>query len=116
MEGHCESAENPTATGFEGFLTNLETLKLITFLADLLQIYQRHHKNVQGDKLTIVLLAKYINALKTSLEQLQRGDTIGGWVECLQNEIEVKQEKVLLKGTHLFEKIVLVDLILIQKS
>lgn len=95
---YCESSENATATGFATFLSNFENLKLIAFLADLLQIYQRYHKNVQGDKLTIVSLAKYINALKASLQQLQNDDIIGGWAERLQSDVIIEQEKVLLKG------------------
>lgn len=98
---YCEFAGNATATGFETFLTNLQSLKLIFFLADLLQIYQRHHKNVQRDDLTIVSLAKYIGSLKSSLEELQREELIGGWEYHLKKDMIVESDKVVLDGIEL---------------
>lgn len=95
---YCQISDNATAVGFATYLSNLDSLKLIVFLADLLQIYQRYHKHVQGDKLTIVSLAKHINMLKMSLQQLQANDLIGGWAERLESDIEVQSGKVLLKG------------------
>lgn len=96
---YCEwEGSNATATGFGNFLTNLQNMKLITFLADLLNVYKRYHKHVQGDKLTIVSLAKYIESLKKSLHQLQTSDTIGGWAEQLKNAINIENENVTLKG------------------
>lgn len=95
---YCSSADNATATGFHTYLSNLENLKLIVFLADLLQIYQRYHKHVQDDKLTIVSLGKYIKMLKLSLQQLEKDDLIGGWSERLNNDIVIEDDKVFLKG------------------
>ena len=60
----------PVANGYLKFFTNYDKLKLITFLADLLQIYKHYHKNVQSDSLTIITLDMHVNALKTAINSL----------------------------------------------
>lgn len=52
------------ATGYGRFLSNLENMKLISFMADVLNIFKRYHKNLQSDKLTIVGSTKYVDLLK----------------------------------------------------
>lgn len=98
---YCRNSENATATGFEGFLSNLEHLKIICFLADLLQIYHRYQQHVQSDNLTIVSLSKHINGLKSSLLKLQNNKTIGGWEERLRDGIVIEGETVLWQDIEL---------------
>lgn len=77
-----------TELGYLRFLTKFENLQVISFLADLLQIYSRFHKKIQRDKLTIVNLMQSIRALKNALFDLKQGALFGGWEETLKNEIE----------------------------
>lgn len=51
------------AFGFFKFLTNYDKLKQMVFLADVLQIYQHYHKNIQSDNLTIMTLRMHITAV-----------------------------------------------------
>lgn len=74
------------AAGFATYLTSYEKMKLIVFAADLLFIFQRFHKSLQNDNLTIVSLAKNIESLKKSLDRLQNEDLVGGWVEQLEKD------------------------------
>lgn len=98
---YCEVADNATAAGFAKYLKNLEHLKLMVFLADLLQVYQRYHKHIQSDNLTIVSLHKHIGSLKASLQQLEDNDTIGGWAERLREDTIYEEETVRLKSIEL---------------
>lgn len=98
---YCEVADNATAAGFAKYLKNVEHLKLMVFLADLLQVYQRYHKHIQSDNLTIVSLHKHIGSLKASLQQLEDHDTIGGWAERLREDTIYEEETVRLKSIEL---------------
>jgi hypothetical protein len=79
--------------GYFKFLTNYEKLKQIVSLADLLQIFQHFHKNLQSDSLTIVTLKMHINALKNAVNDL-KNDTklIGGWEERLSEMLVIKTD------------------------
>ena len=71
-------------TRFKKCAVMLTCSKLISFIAEVLNVYKRFHKHTQSDKLTIVSLAKYIDSLKNSLEELKRNDAIGSWAEQLK--------------------------------
>lgn len=65
-------------------------MKLIAFLADVLQIFKRYQQSLQSDNLSIVSLAKNIDELKTQLIALQQRDTNGGWAQKFQESLEEK--------------------------
>lgn len=86
------------ATAYETFLSDVTNLKLITFIADVLHVYQRYQKHLESDSLTIVSLVKHIRGLKTTLNDFKNNDLIGGCFEQLQNSILVNDEgQIFLK-------------------
>lgn len=80
-------------SGYYTFLLKLENMKLIVFLADILQVYKRYHKLVQSDNLTIVSLVNYIESLKLQLNGLQSDDLTGGWSEEFTKSLQVNVPK-----------------------
>lgn len=73
--------------GYFRFLSKLENLKVITFLADLLQIYSRYHKKTQDEHLTIASLTQSNRSLRNALNDLREKCMLGGWEESLNNQI-----------------------------
>lgn len=92
---------NATEMGYYKFLSKLENLKVITFLADLLQIYSRHHKKTQDKRLTIVSLSQSNRSLQSALTNLREQRLVGGWEESLSNQIVNVNGKMALKGFEL---------------
>lgn len=88
----------PKALGYLIFLSKYENMKLIAFLADVLQIFKRYQQSLQSDNLSIVSLAKNIDELKTLLIALQQRDTNGGWAQKFQESLEEKDGEIFLKN------------------
>lgn len=61
---------NAKVSGYFNFWSKMENMKLIAFLADILQIFKRYQKLASSDNLTIVSLANYIDSLKTRLNEM----------------------------------------------
>lgn len=79
---------NAIEMGFFKFLSKIENLKVLTFLADLLQVFSRHHKKTQDDKLTIVSLVQSNRSLHNALIDLKERHFLGGCEETLHNYIQ----------------------------
>lgn len=91
-----------TEMGYFRFLSKIENLRII--IADLLQIYSRHHKKTQDDKLTINNLVQNIRSLQNALLGLQDHCLLGRWEETLNHEIRENEEgKFTLKRFELSE-------------
>lgn len=65
-------SDDSTANGFYLFLSRINNLRVFAFLADLLHIYSRYQKKLQGDNLTIVTLVESINSLLNALSKLKK--------------------------------------------
>lgn len=87
--------------GYFKFLSKIENLKVMTFLADLLHIYSRHHKKTQDNALTIVSLIQNNCSLQNALTDLRSQRLLGGWEESLSNDIVQVNEETTLKGFEL---------------
>lgn len=91
------------AKGHYDFLTNKDNLNIMTFLADVLDIFSRFQKNLQRDDCNLVTLNKYIKSLQNSLQTIENKPLLGGWVEALQ--IQISEENPLeMKGIKLYQK------------
>lgn len=90
------------AAGYFNYLTNYDNLKLMVFVADVLQIFQHYHKNIQSDSLTIVTLKMHITALKKAVNSLEDDtELIGGWENQLKNMIVESNDQLFLKEIEL---------------
>lgn len=67
------------AVGYLRYLTSVNNLKLIAFMADVLFVYQRFQKMIQSDRLTIISLMSNIASLKKQLEKLESAPLPGGF-------------------------------------
>lgn len=95
---------NATEMGFFTFLSQLKNLRLIAFIADLLQIFSRYHKKTQDNKLTMISLVQHIRSLKNALTDLKEENLLGGWEDTLLNDLERDEEGIFtLKGFEISE-------------
>lgn len=93
-----------TCSGFATLLTKLENLKTVAFLADILCVFQRYHKKVQSDDLTLLSLVIHLNSMQTALENMKDKRQIGGWEEMLhESVIEDEDGELSLKGIRLHQ-------------
>lgn len=75
--------------------------RLLCFLADVLLIFQRYHKKLQCDDLTIISLCSSLKMLKKSLINLRESNLIGGWEEALNIQLINQDGKLSLHGIEL---------------
>lgn len=71
--------------GFKIFLTNVNKLKLITFFADVLFIYQRFHKQMQLEFLTLPKFCQYVKNVTEALTNLKSNRIPGGFESVFTN-------------------------------
>lgn len=111
---HFDRYPDAQSRGFKIFLTNIQKLKLITFFADFLFVYQRFHKQMQLEFLTLPKFHQCVKNVSGALADLKSRPLPGGIESALSNqmeEIEIqpedlsqeKQKKIYLKGIELFE-------------
>lgn len=84
---HPKEAE---PAGFLRYLTTIENLKLIAFLADVLFTYQRFQKKIQSDRLTIISLMSNVASTINSLEKMESTPLIGGFERNLAAQISTE--------------------------
>lgn len=96
-----QNGENATCSGYLQYLTNIENLRLISFLADLLFSFQRFQKKLQSDKLTIISMIGYMKQMKNTLNHLKETHLLGGFEEKFGESITQSGDKTYLKGIEL---------------
>lgn len=94
-------------------MTNVERLRMITFFGDVLFVYQRFHKKMQWEFLTLPKFCQYVKNVIDDLNSLRSNPLPGGFLHTLNNqmkEVEIEsedptqenQKKVYLKEIELF--------------
>lgn len=90
--------------GFLRYLTTIENLKLIAFIADVLFTYKRFQKKIQSDRMTIISLMSNITSLTKSLERMESFPLVGGFEQNLAKQISTGSNgEKQLKGIELLE-------------
>lgn len=95
--------------GYLQFATNYKLLKLVAFVADLLNVYSRFQKKLQSDDLHIISMHKIVNAMTADLQQLKTECLLGGWESTLKVAVVIKncegdeyeEEAVMLENIEL---------------
>lgn len=75
------------AKGFLVFILRYRNLKLMTFMADLLQMYQRFQKKTQSSDLHLVSLHDSVNELIDAIDRLKISPTPGGYEDELEKTV-----------------------------
>lgn len=96
------SKSRAQSKGFLTFLCELENLKLMAYITDVLYLFQRFHKKVQSNDLTIILLARHIGDIKKSLSDMKAEILIGGCEENLNENSTQVDGKMFLNGIEVF--------------
>ena len=101
-----QNSEEKSASGFLRFLTNIDTLELIAFLADTLTVFSRYQQQLQSDSVTILDMDKLTANVKVKLNSLKATPLLGGWVATLQEQMVQSEEdlEMYLKDVKLQKK------------
>jgi len=92
-----QTSKEKESKGFLKFLTNIDNLRLLCFLADTLLIFSRYQQKIQSDFITILDLTKETEFVVKRLRTLCTNNLLGGWVNSLESQL--KENK--LKGIQL---------------
>lgn len=83
-----QDSKEKEAKGCLLFLTNLDNLRLLSFLADTLLVFSRYQQKLQSDFITILDLTKETNFVAQKLKSIYTENLLGGWVNTLQDELD----------------------------
>jgi hypothetical protein len=76
---YFEKVHDATSQGYYAFLTKLEHLKLLVFVADLLFVFSRYHKKIQLENFNITDLPDWKSDVIKRLDDLYHSPVLGGW-------------------------------------
>lgn len=85
------------------FLTDLETLEMLSFLGDIYIKMTIFQKKLQADDLNIILLNRYVDETVSELKDLHEHTVPAGWEEALTRQLEnvADNPNQFLKGIEL---------------
>lgn len=95
----------PKSSGFFKYVSNLNFLKMVAFLGDVLRIFKRMQKKLQSDSLTLMKMSFDISVAKSTLETLKDGPMLGGYESHLHKSVTLVQNKFFLKDIQLSDEI-----------
>lgn len=93
---------NARNSGFKNYLTNLNNLKCIAFLGDLLRIFKHFQKKIQSNSLTLPWFCEEVRILRDNLLDFKEKALPGGFESALNDEILIENNQATLKGIDLF--------------
>lgn len=85
---YCQTYNQP---GYLRFATNYKLIRLMAFVADLLNVYSRFQKKLQSDNLHIISMHKIVNAMTADLQQLKSECLLGGWELTLKAAVVIER-------------------------
>lgn len=83
--------------GFRNYLTNLNNLKRIAFLDDLLRIFKHFQKKIQSNSLTLPSFCEEVRILRKNLLDFKEKTLPGGFESALNDEILIENNQANLK-------------------
>lgn len=88
---YLQDSKDDEARGFLNFLTDKNNLELLTFLADVLEIFARGQKNLQKDNVSLMDMLRYVQSTCDLLSDLLKKPLLGGWVSVFNEQIKIKE-------------------------
>lgn len=85
------------SSGFLQFITNEHTLRKICFIGDILFIFMRLQKKLQGDSVTLIKMCSDVKLTLCSLTNLIEEPLLGGFESKLNNSVEIIYDRKFLK-------------------
>ena len=79
---YMEESKDSNKAARQGFLrnlTDLNRLKLMCLLADVLIVFLRYQKKLQSNSLTLFELKYHCDGIKSDLDEIKKGPLVGGW-------------------------------------
>jgi len=88
---YFEKSTETASRGFHLFLTDIDNIRTISFLADVLIVFSRFQKQIQSDDITVLDLSQYIERMKRKLLLLKSTVLTAVWVEQTEQKIMENQ-------------------------
>lgn len=98
------------AVWYKNLLRNYDNMRMLSFITDLIFIYQRFQRKLQANDLNLVSLKKHLTDIQSAIDEFDVGPIPGGWEHTLMRSVEViecldgngsQYEIYLLKGEEL---------------
>lgn len=84
--------EDVSSAGFYRYLTNLNNLKVISFIGDVKYIYKRFQKKLQSDSLTLPKMIDEVNDLIVNLDKLRENPLLGGFESTFEKTLKTEKK------------------------
>lgn len=99
FETHKDDAQ---CAGYFDYLTKLDNIKLIAFLADVLFAFKRFQKKMQSNRLTLIEMKSHVMAISKSLQEMKTTQLMGGFESKLATKITIEPNgKIYFKSTEM---------------
>lgn len=79
--------KDAVCAGYHNYLTKLENVELIAFLADVLYAFGRFQKKLQSDQLTLISMKAHTNAIIRTLSGMENVQLLGGFESNLATQL-----------------------------
>lgn len=100
-----ENKKDADCAGYLNFLTKLETVQLIAFLADVLFVFSRFQKKLQSDDLTLISMKAHTTVVVTTLNGIRSVSLLGGFESNLETQwTREPDDKIFLKSFELQQR------------
>lgn len=98
-----ENKRNAECAGYLKYLTKLETMKQLAFLADVLFSFSRFQMKLQSDTLTILSMKSHIDVISKTLDKMKTTELPGGFEHMLAKQLDrcEDENKIYFKGIEL---------------
>lgn len=97
-----KNKDSSVCAGYYQYLTQIDNIKLIALLADILFCFKRFQQKLQSDRLTVVSMKFHIDAFKKTLIGLENLELFGGFESKLATNISTALDgKTYLKNIEL---------------
>lgn len=85
---YFKKSKESECRGYLLYLVDCEKLKLICFLADLLKIFSRYQKSLEGDQSTLLDMDRLTKNVRSRILELPNKAILDGWVSSLEKNLQ----------------------------
>lgn len=88
-----KNEKNAECAGYLDYLTKLDNIKFIAFLADVLFTFRHFHKKLQSNQLTLIEMRTFVNSVLSSLQRMESIQLLEGFESKLDKKLVVELDE-----------------------
>lgn len=82
-----KNEKDAECAGFLNYLTKLSNVKLMAFAADVLAAFERFHKKLQSNQLTLIDMKTHVSAVLSAFSDMKTSSLVGGFESVLAAQL-----------------------------